>query len=33
MAQLLGREVADGNEYRKLIGLPAQGKAGIPAAA
>ena len=33
MAQLLGREVADGNEYRKLIGLPVQGKAGIPAAA
>ena len=33
MAQLLGREVADGNEYRKLIGLPVQGKAGIPARA
>jgi len=33
IAQLLGREVADGNEYRKLIGLPEQGKAGIPAAA
>lgn len=33
MAQLLGREVADGNEYRKLIGLPERGMAGIPATA
>jgi len=33
MAQLLGREVADGNEYRELIGLPTRGMAGTPARA
>lgn len=33
IAHLLGREVADGNEYRELIGLPVREQAGTPARA